>query len=151
MLEALVRQTHWANARLIDWLRGEGRQGELREKDYFLAMASHILRADKAWLDRAYGRDWDRRMFDPLFLNSLANLNDECRDGWLALLRTGLADREIGYLRLDGSAHRSPPSDMIIHVFSHGFHHRGQMATRASALGQKLPDLSYIGFTRRPA
>ena len=78
----------------------------------------------------------------------LANLNDECRDGWLALLRTGLADREIDYLRLDGSAHRSPPRDMILHVFSHGFHHRGQMASRASALGRKLPDLSYIAFTR---
>ena len=144
MLESLILQTHWANAKLIDWLARD----DLRQREYFVATLSHVLRADKAWLDRAYGRDFDRRMFDPLFRNTLANLNDECRDGWLALLRTGLADREIGYLRLDNSAHRSAPRDMIIHVFSHGFHHRGQMASRASALGQKLPDASYINFTR---
>jgi uncharacterized damage-inducible protein DinB len=143
MLEEMVRHTHWANGLLIAWLHGD-----VRERDYFVSKASHILRADKAWLDRAHGREWDRRIFDPLFPNALRNLNEECRDGWLALLRTGLADRTIGYHRLDGSAHRSSPREMIIHVFSHGFHHRGQMASRASALGYKLPDLSYIAFTR---
>lgn len=143
MLEEMVRHAHWANGLLIDWLHGD-----VRERDSFVSKASHVLRADKAWLDRAYGREWDRRIFDPLFPNALKNLNEECRDGWLALLRTGLADRTIGYLRLDGSAHRSSPRKMIIHVFSHGFHHRGQIASRASALGYKLPDLSYIAFTR---
>jgi uncharacterized damage-inducible protein DinB len=147
-LEAMVRQMHWANAQLIEWLNPDGPQGNFRDREYFIGLTSHILRAERAWLDRAYGRDWDRNMFVHLFHNSMSPINDACRDGWLALLATGLESREIDYVMMDGTPRRTAPHDMILHVFSHGFHHRGQMAARASTLGLKLPNLAYIQFTR---
>jgi uncharacterized damage-inducible protein DinB len=147
-LEAMVRQMHWANAQLIDWLAPDGPQGNLRDREYFVGLTSHILRAERAWLDRAYGRKWDRNMFDHLFHNAMPAINDACRDGWLSLLATGLESREIDYVMMDGTACRSAPRDMLLHIFGHGFHHRGQMAARASALGHKLPNLAYIHFTR---
>ena len=40
--------------------------------------------------------------------------------------------KEIEYRLFDGSPGKANIEDMILHVFSHGFHHRGQMAAMAS-------------------
>jgi uncharacterized damage-inducible protein DinB len=47
----------------------------------------------------------------------------------------------------DGSPGRSSIETMILHVFSHGFHHVGQMAALAAKAGKKFPNVSYIGFS----
>jgi uncharacterized damage-inducible protein DinB len=143
MASPLILQMHWANARLIEWLKGD-----MRDREYFLGLFSHVLRAERVWLERVHGRPGDPATFVPLFQNSLANQNDANRDGWLAALATGPADREIDYHLFNGTPCRTKISDILLHVATHGFHHRGQISSRASTLGLKAPDLSYISYTR---
>ncbi len=55
---------------------------------------------------------------------------------------------EVDYQMMDGSAVRSKIDDIILHAFSHGFHHFGQMAALASQAGLKFPERSFIAFSR---
>jgi uncharacterized damage-inducible protein DinB len=143
MLEDLVRQSHWANARTLAWL-----QGDIRDREYFVRLVSHILRTERVWLDRIHGRPASSATFDPLFLNQMAPWNDETLREWLALFATVRPDQAYEYKTFDGTPSRSKVQDMIFHSFSHCHHHRGQMAARAAALGLSFPNLAYITYTR---
>lgn len=146
MLESLVRQAHWANAHIIAWLGNQP-----GDTAWILGQISHVLRAERIWLERASGRvHSERNTFDPYFRNQLPGLNDANLDGWLAHLRTGPVEREFEYRMFDGSTARSNLQDMILHVATHGFHHRGEIAARITAMGLPNPPTSYIGFTRLP-
>jgi hypothetical protein len=85
-------------------------------------------------------------------LDEAAGLPGRCaanHGAFLEILGGDLA-REIDYKMLNGTPVRSRVEDMLLHVVTHGCHHRGQLASKASSLGLKYPGLSYIEYSRRP-
>lgn len=137
-----VEHMHWANGKVIAWLREEAIPGE-----DCLRLISHILNAEKLWIARARREPYDREIFKVHAPESLAALNDANHAGFLSLLELDLQE-VVEYTLLNGSPGRTSREDIILHAFSHGFHHVGQMAAWASRAGRKFPDVSYLGFTR---
>lgn len=146
MVESLIRQMHWANTQVIAWLGDQA-----GDTAWITGQLSHILRAEGIWLERAHGRIHpERNTFVPYFRNQMPGLNDANRDGWLAQVRQGRLDREIDYHLFDGSPARTSLQDIILHVSTHGFHHRGQIAARITAMGLPQPPTTFITYTRLP-
>ena len=56
--------------------------------------------------------------------------------------------RVIAYRRFNGDEFQSSIEDIFLHLCTHGFHHRGQIASILSKLGTKLPPLDFITFCR---
>ncbi|MEO6094446.1 MAG: DinB family protein [Fibrobacteria bacterium] len=142
MLEKSLAHMHWANARIHEWLKPGRASAEEHAK-----LASHILNAEKVWISRAKSIPSDPHAFTLRSLDEMSALNDANHAGFLDLLKKDIA-RPIPYRMFSGSPGSTSIEDMILHVFTHGFHHAGQMAALASRNGEKFPDVSYIGFTR---
>lgn len=142
MIARLIEHMHWANSNLIAWLEaGKKDSGEL------VRLASHILNVENVWICRARRIEHGRDTFIVHDFEGMSSLNDSNRRGFESLLREG-PGREVDYRLMNGTPGRSRIEDMIIHSFSHGFHHVGQMASMVSKSEAKLPDLSYLGFIR---
>lgn len=143
MLEKIIDAMHWADRETIAWLKdGRGVYPN------FLRLASHILDVETVWLCRIRGEAHDADVFKPIPLEEMEDRAEANRQGFRNLLETDLA-REVDYRQLNGEPARSKVEDMILHAWTHGVHHRGQMAARASALGLKFPNVAYIQFTRQ--
>jgi uncharacterized damage-inducible protein DinB len=142
MLERLFAHRAWANARQIEWFSA------LPEPDeYCLKMLSHILLAEKAWLQRLAGGTADRDAWIPVSSGELQGLTRENESQWPAVLASDIS-RICDYRRFDGEAAQSQVSDILTHVCTHGMYHRGQVAAQAARIGRKCPPTDFIVFSR---
>jgi uncharacterized damage-inducible protein DinB len=142
MIEKLVDHMYWANARILAWLEDGANATDGR-----MRLVSHILNVERVWISRARGVQGDRETFKVRALAELADLNGSNHGDFKALIQGDLK-KAIGYQMFNGTPVTSVLEDMVVHAFSHGFHHAGQIAAEASAVGAALPDVSYLGFTR---
>lgn len=143
MMENLVNHMHWANSIIIGWMRED--QNRI---DEYSKLASHILNAERVWICRANRIQGDRNTFKVHRVEELSALNDANHLDFKKLLPLDLHTM-LEYELFNGSPGKTSIENMLMHAFSHGFHHTGQMAAMASSKGDKFPDVSYIGFTRQ--
>jgi uncharacterized damage-inducible protein DinB len=140
LLANLIDHMHWCNASAIAWLReNPGVPEECRR------LLSHILNAERVWIARARRETGDRDTFKVHSLEALPALNDANRADFRKLLDLDLRE-PVEFRFFEGSPGSSTVETMILHVFSHGFHHVGQMAAIATKAGKRFPNVSYIGF-----
>lgn len=142
MLEKLIEHMHWADARLLAWM-----QDGAHATPETLRLLSHVLNVERVWITRAGGAQGDRDTFKVRPLAELAALEASNHADFAALAKAD-AQRVVEYRLFNGTPGKSSVEDMILHAFSHGFHHVGQIAALAAGSGEGLPDLSYLGFTR---
>lgn len=145
MIGKIVDHMHWANTRMLGWMEEDGNLSEPG-----MRLASHILNVERVWITRAKGSQGDRDTFKVRTLAELADLNRSNHEDFKALL-LGDLKAAVAYRLFEGTPGKSSPEDMIIHAFSHGFHHAGQLAAMASASGLRFPDVSFLGYTRAKA
>lgn len=158
MLTRLIDQMFDANRVMIDYLLAmETPPPEL------LRLASHVLQAEEVWLCRIQGRQSPPNAFTPVPLERMAADNEANHAGYRALLQqegngrdhgedssTSRASRRIAYKTFDGVAGEGSIADIILHVITHGYHHRGQMAALCSQKQMKaFPNTAYISYTRK--
>ena len=145
MLEKMFAHNHWANSLAIDFLSG------LQNPDpTFATLTAHNLNVEGIWLARIQGRiltDPAERFRD-IPVSEMAARMEKNSEALLALLKTDVA-RIVDYKMFDGTPVSSQIEDLLLHVWSHGVHHRGQMSSKASSLGLKYPDVSFITYSRR--
>lgn len=152
MLHRLIEQMHDANRQMIDYLTELAKTLEVPAE--LSRWASHILQAEEIWHSRMQQRPTPPHAFLPVPLERMAADNDANRDAYLDLVReipTGEeAAQRVHYRTFDGTEGSSSPADIVLHVVTHGFHHRGQMATfcRQQEL-PPFPNTAYISYTRK--
>lgn len=155
MLSRLIDQMFDANRAMIEYLRAlETPPPEL------LRLASHILQAEEVWLCRIQGRPSPPNAFTPVPLERMAADNEANYAGYKALLQPtdggqqgsddAALSRRIAYKTFDGVAGDGLMADIILHVITHGYHHRGQMAAWCSQKQMKpFANTAYISYARR--
>jgi uncharacterized damage-inducible protein DinB len=154
MLTRLIDQMFDANRVMIDYLLAlETPPPEL------LRLASHVLQAEEVWLCRIQGRQSPPNAFTPVPLERMVADNEANHSGYSALLQGGKGQndgedshvsRRIAYKTFDGVAGEGSMADIILHVITHGYHHRGQMAAFCSQKQMKpFPNTAYISYTRK--
>jgi uncharacterized damage-inducible protein DinB len=144
-LESLIEQMHWANARMIEAL--QSRAGSELPPN-MLRLAGHILTAESLWINRMLGRDYVRNAFLEIAIPEMAAKNDANRNDFLGLVQ-GDTSRRMDYQLINGTPMNSSIDDILLHVSTHGFHHRGQMAALARQHDWTFPDTSFISYSRR--
>jgi uncharacterized damage-inducible protein DinB len=143
-LQSLIEHMHWANVCMIEAL--ESRAGTELPSN-MLRLASHILTAESLWISRVLGRDYVRNAFLDIAIPDMAAKNDLNRREFLNLV-DGDTSRRLDYQLMNGTPMNSSIDDILLHVSTHGFHHRGQMAALARQQEWTFPDTSFITYSR---
>jgi uncharacterized damage-inducible protein DinB len=139
-LPKLLHHCSWANGAWIQFVADACPSDE-----YLVTRLSHILHGERAWLQRIAGEEPDRDIWAPMTIMRLGQVHDEHRAVMTRLLAEDLG-RIVNYRRFTGEAYQSPVSDILLHLVLHGSHHRGQMATHASAQGLRPINTDFIQF-----
>lgn len=115
----------------------------------------HVLLARDLWLARLQGSaDASIESLEGLFpeeckLGALDGHLDRVEQSWSAFFdELGDADSPFRYASFDGTPWLSSVGEVLTHVFTHGFYHRGQIATLVAQSGGTPAVQDYIFFAR---
>jgi uncharacterized damage-inducible protein DinB len=139
-LPKLLHHCSWANEMWIHFV-----SGTCPSDEYFVRRLSHILHGERAWLQRVAGEEPDRDVWALMTIPRLVEVLAHHRTVITRLLGEDLG-RIVSYRRFTGEAYQSPISDILLHLVLHGAHHRGQIATHASAQGLRPMNTDFVQF-----
>jgi len=155
----LAAYNHWANLRLYGAALELPEEAYRRSTGVFFGSLhgtlNHLLLTDRIWLKRLTGTGEHPDRLDAI-------LHDDRRD----LLRARMAEdarlnevvgsytdadlvQSIAYQTTSGKAYNQPRQDILLHLFNHQTHHRGQAHACCSILtGSEPPSLDLLAFQR---
>ncbi|MGH9495140.1 MAG: DinB family protein [Candidatus Sulfotelmatobacter sp.] len=137
----------WANREVLSAIRAQG-----RDDGRSLQLLSHILAAERLWLERLKQQPqstpvWPERDLEPCETeaNEMARLWSAYLD---ALAEDDLAPR-ISYKNSKGEQWESAVGDILNHVVMHSAYHRGQIASHMRERGQTPAYTDFIHGVRQ--
>jgi uncharacterized damage-inducible protein DinB len=155
----LAAYNHWANLRIYEAaLQMPDEQYRHRTGVFFGSLhgtLNHLLLTDRVWLKRLTGTGEHPERLDAI-------LHDDRRE----LLRARLAEdtrlsnvvagyseadltKPVEYRTTSGKPYSQPLQDILLHLFNHQTHHRGQAHACVSILtGSEPPSLDLLMFQR---
>jgi uncharacterized damage-inducible protein DinB len=151
-LEKLFAQMYWADETVIEQIQSTSNAEALR-------LHAHVLAAELLWYHRicaATGRPVD---FDlpqvwpewsvPECVRAAATAR-RVYESFLAGMDDAALAGEFEYTNSRGDAYRNRIDDALLHVATHGFHHRGQIARAVREAGQPPAITDMITWFRVP-
>jgi uncharacterized damage-inducible protein DinB/catechol 2,3-dioxygenase-like lactoylglutathione lyase family enzyme len=139
-LSTLVAYTQWANRAWVRFMAEHGNSDE-----WLWQRISHVLLGERAWFQRIQGHEPDRDIWARLALPQIEQLLEAHARTYAGHLAGDLT-REIDFQRFSGEKGRLPVADILLHLTVHGAHHRGQMATHASAIGLTPINTDFVQY-----
>ncbi len=137
----------WANQEVLAAIRTAG-----GENTRSLQLMSHILAAERVWLERL--RQAPQSV--PVWPNSdLADCEAEATDlqhkwhEYLDLVTAGDVSQTISYKNTKGEPWTSAIVDVLTHVVMHSAYHRGQIASHMREIGQTPAYTDFIHAVRQ--
>ncbi|MEM9064913.1 MAG: DinB family protein [Planctomycetota bacterium] len=132
-----------------------GAQRNKLEYHYACDRTAHLLLTRLEWLDRVLG-DRSEACANGIFpedvsLDHLQGLREQVEQRWdayLAKLDDTELSRDAQYTNTAGEKYTTPVADILDHVYTHGFYHRGQVASAVSACGGERAMQDYILYVR---
>jgi len=116
---------------------------------------NHLLAADRIWLKRMTGKGDAPDRLDPILFDGLADLRqarrseDERIIGYVEGLSEADLAARIRYRGITNPAEvEQPLGSILMHVFNHQTHHRGQVHCLLTGLGRDGPVLDLAAFQR---
>ena len=141
-LKNLVRHSIWANRKLVDFLIAEQ-----IDDPAVLKLACHIGHGETAWFQRIHAQTVNPDIFRIISLPELRALFAEHERSYDEQFFLDLS-RIIAYRRFNGDEFQSSVAEILMHLCTHGCHHRGQIASLMTTLGKKSPNVDYISYCR---
>lgn len=153
----LARYNHWMNEKIYAACAGLSEESFRRDRKAFFASISgtlnHLLVADTVWLKRfeSHPRGFKSlralaAMDDPVALDQIMAPSlpewhairthlDEMIVAWSAEMVEQDLDVVLEYRAMNGDARANRFGDLVLHLFNHQTHHRGQVTTLLSQEG----------------
>jgi uncharacterized damage-inducible protein DinB len=155
----LAAYNHWANMRLY------GAALEMPDETYRLPTGvffgslhgtlNHLLLADRIWLKRLTGRGEHPDRLDAILYDNRQELTRAriSEDSRLSDVVAGYTEADlakpVAYQTTSGKPYSQPLQDILLHLFNHQTHHRGQAHACCSILtGREPPTLDLLAFQR---
>lgn len=139
-LEKLVRHCIWANQ---TWTTAI--ENDVPDDPYLMRLMSHVLLAEQIWFQRIRSEATDPNVWNVLPLVDIQTIQARHVALYAAIV-DGDLERIVAYQRFTGERYRSSVADILLHLCTHGAHHRGQMASYTSGLGRTPPNADFIHF-----
>ena len=155
----LAAYNHWANMRLY------GAALELPDDAYRLTTGvffgslhgtlNHLLLTDRIWLKRLTGSGEHPDRLNAILYDDRRELTRArvAEDARLSNVVAGYMDADLAkpveYRTTSGKPYSQPLQDILLHLFNHQTHHRGQAHACCSILtGSEPPSLDLLVFQR---
>lgn len=138
-LLGFVDQAVWANQRWMAFVYGRP-EPDVRPRE----LLSHIMLSERVWFERVEGRpDATAGTFPLLGESELRRGFAENAEVYRRLIRTRLED-DTPFRRASGVEYHARVRDVIQHLITHGYHHRGQLAAYYARSGVAYPSTDHI-------
>ncbi len=142
----LFKYHAWANQKLIDELKSAGiNEGTI------LKILSHLLLAEKTWLQRLKSEKYDNNFWIDLTLEDCSKLveNNELQiNEYLSSLAESDFETKVKYTNSKGIEYTNTINEMLTHLSHHSSYHRGQIAKEMRRLGKEPVYTDYIAYLR---
>ena len=142
----LFKYNDWATRATANSLKG------LEKKDEQIGeLLSHIISAQKLWLNRVLKREIVVSPWDKLTVQECISQSTAVTAEWINLLESFSdkdLDKRIEYMNTKGEKYVSTVKDIVTQVINHSTYHRAQIAQRVKALGGKPAVTDYIVYQR---
>lgn len=152
MIDELLAYNAWANERVLGWCADVPE--EAFDRPFLLGAGSlratlhHIADAEQVWLDRWRGTPSKP---EPMpaglgrreIVAHLTRLHEQ-RTQFLAPLDDGALCEKLVYANSRGETYSHRLVDLLLHVSSHGVHHRAQALNMLRVLGAKVGMIDYL-------
>lgn len=149
-LRCMAAYNSWMNGKVYDAAARLPAEEITRDRGAFfksiLGTLDHLLHADLVWLGRF--KDGRPRLRDPDILmlhKNLARLRearmalDREIEDWASTIDEAWLARPFTYKTVTGDAEYTlPASALVMHMFNHQTHHRGQVTTLLTQLGEDV-------------
>jgi Uncharacterized protein conserved in bacteria len=136
----LIDQSLWANTQWIEFVYSQP-DPEIRPRE----LLGHLLGSEKIWFERIDGEQKTQDSFPVLTKEELLNGFEEHRQVFQKLIAKRL-EEDIRFKRDSGVEYHARVADIIQHLITHGYHHRGQLALYYARKGVKYPNTDHINF-----
>ena len=109
---------------------------------------SHILNAHEIWNSRIKGIPSKYSLNQVHSLNDLAIINEKLDKETQKILEEENLDKLISYQNSSGKIFSNKLSDILLHLFNHGTHHRAQISLLLRQNNIVPPKTDYIFYKR---
>lgn len=151
-LQRLMAHMQWADSQVCARCRDAHAEVEVAHLTEAVRLYAHIVGTERVWYLRLQKEDWHgQKVWPTMSIDACASLAKENAAAFTSYLdRLTEADfrTPIAYTSSQGDSFVSTVGDILIHVATHGVHHRGQIATTLRRVGIEPPVLDYIRFAR---
>ena len=151
----------WANTRLYDAVAQVPEADFRADRGAFFrslcGTLNHILVGDRIWLRRITGDGDAPDRLDAILHEDLADLRwaREAEDRRIVAVVDGMDDTRLAgtaaFRNSKGVANEQPMALVLVNLFNHQTHHRGQAHTLLSQLGFDPPSLDLMAFLPNPS
>lgn len=136
----LVDQSVWANRLWTEFVYAE-QEPEVRPRE----LLAHIMVGERIWFERIAEQQHTSATFPLLSKADLLQGFTENAQVFRRLIATRLAD-DIQFRRATGVEYHAPVIEIIHHLLTHGYHHRGQLAAHYARSGVDYPNTDHINY-----
>ena len=155
----LADYNYWANRRLYGAALAMPDEAYRRRTGVFFGSLhgtlNHLLLTDRVWLKRLTGEGEHPNRLDAILFEQLKDLLRArlAEDARLKRVIGGYGAADLGeavsYQTMSGQPQRQMLQDILLHLFNHQTHHRGQAHACCSIVtGQEPPSLDLLAFQR---
>jgi uncharacterized damage-inducible protein DinB len=151
VLRLLARYNRLANERLYDACAALPEEERRRDRRGFFrsihGTLNHILIGDRGWLVRFHGGEAPSTGLDAILYEDFAALRaaraaeDDRIEAFARGVTPAFLAGSIRYVNNEGRALEDPTDLLVLHLFNHQTHHRGQVHDMLSQAGAKAPVL----------
>jgi len=136
----LVAQSQWANAKWVDVVYAQARQ-DARPRE----LLAHIMLSECVWFERIARQQVTTTTFSVLTKDELLRGFAENVATYRQLIGARLPD-VVHFQRATGEEYHAMVADIIYHLVTHGYHHRGQLAAHYARAGVPYPSVDHIDY-----
>jgi uncharacterized damage-inducible protein DinB len=157
-LQRFAAYNSWANARLYEAALALSDAEYRRDVGAFFksmhGTLNHILLTDRLWLKRLTGVGDHPNRLDAIIHEGRRDLamaradEDDRIVGYVAGLDEAALQERQRYQNTSGKVFEDRRSDILVHLFNHQTHHRGQAHTILSICGRQPPPLDLLAMER---
>jgi uncharacterized damage-inducible protein DinB len=155
----LAAYNSWANARLYGAALDLPDEAYRQNTGVFFGSLhrtlNHLLVADRIWMQRLTGEGTAPTRLDALLYDALPDLararmaQDARLEAFVSQMSEADSELVVGYRTIGGQAQQQPLTDILLHLFNHQTHHRGQAHASLSIVTSKEPpSLDLLQFQR---
>jgi uncharacterized damage-inducible protein DinB len=139
-LSRLVEQSEWANLRWVEFVYSQSNP-EVRPRE----LLTHIMDGERIWFERIDGHPRTTGDVAMLSREELVQGFAENTATYRRFIRDQLT-RVVHFRRASGEEYHATVEDILLHLFTHGYHHRGQLAAHYARSGVKYPNTDHIHY-----